>query len=171
MTIRPPEDLPDSAEKLAHRAEGVLQKVKDAGHSVATAESCTGGVLAALLTDIPGLSSTFDRGFVTYSEESKSDLLGVEPMLIARHGVVSREVAEAMAKGAFERSKANLAISITGYAGPGAGSDQPGLVHLALARAEGPMIHRECDFGEAPRDRVRQLTVNAALEMLEQALD
>jgi nicotinamide-nucleotide amidase len=166
MSNPAPRDLPDGAETLAARAELVLRAMDRRGLKLTTAESCTGGLIASLVTDIEGLSSTFERGFVTYSEQSKCDLLGIEPVFIARHGVVSREVALAMAEGALARSQADLAIAVTGFAGKAGPSDEPGLVHLALAgRVERP-ISRECHFGNADRDRVRVLTAQAAFEML-----
>ncbi|MBW8784524.1 MAG: CinA family protein [Novosphingobium sp.] len=165
-----PDDLPDGADELAAHAEVLLRRAQKNGHSLATAESCTGGLLAALFTDIEGLSSTFERGFVTYSERSKCELLGLEPSLIARHGIVSREVAQAMASGALEHSAATIAIGITGFAGHAGPHDEPGLVHLAVSGRGLTPVHRECHFGAAPRDRVRHCAIRAALEMLETAL-
>jgi nicotinamide-nucleotide amidase len=166
MSTSPPRDLPDGAEALAARAEKVLRAMDRRGLKLATAESCTGGLIASLVTDIEGLSSTFERGFVTYSEQSKCDLLGIEPVVIARHGVVSREVALAMAQGALARSEADLAIAVTGFAGPAGPNDEAGLVHLALAARNGRPVTRECHFGGADRDRVRARTAHAAFEML-----
>ncbi|MDE2404504.1 MAG: CinA family protein [Sphingomonadales bacterium] len=139
--------------------------------SVTTAESCTGGLIASLLTDIDGLGACFDRGFVTYTERAKSDLLGIEPIELRRHGAVSAETARAMAAGALDRSHADIAIAVTGFAGPAGPKDEEGLVHLACARREGPAILRECHFGPLGRDRVRQLAARGALEILEEVLD
>src|SRR5690606_18281316 len=134
MTAR---DLPDDAERLARRARDVLKQVADARLMLTTAESCTGGLPASLLTDIGGLSSTFERGFVTYSEAAKCEQLGVEPILIAKHGVVSAEVARAMAQGALAGSKADVAVAITGFAGAASKGDEVGLVHIAALRRGG----------------------------------
>ncbi|MDP3676656.1 MAG: CinA family protein [Novosphingobium sp.] len=158
-------DLPDDADALARRAQEVLRAIEQSGMRVATAESCTGGLIASLLTDIEGLSRNFERGFVTYSEEAKCELLGIEPVFIARHGVVSREVALAMAEGALANSRADLALAVTGFAGPAGSHDEAGLVHLALVGRNGRPVTRECHFGDAVRDRVRFLTAQAALEM------
>ena len=160
------DDLPDGAGDLAERAERVLRALDRKGLRLATAESCTGGLIASLVTDIEGLSATFERGFVTYSEEAKCELLGLEPSFIARHGVVSGEVALAMAEGALTRSRADVAVAVTGFAGTAGPRDEAGLIHLALvARGERPVL-RECHFGDGARDRVRTLTAGAALEML-----
>jgi nicotinamide-nucleotide amidase len=164
-----PRDLPDGIEELAARAERVLRAMDRRGLKLATAESCTGGLIASLATDIEGLSSTFERGFVTYSEAAKCGLLGIEPVFIARHGVVSREVALAMAQGALERSAADLAVAATGFAGKAGPNDEAGLIHLALVGGERP-IARECHFGDADRDIVRMRTAAAAFEMLAEAV-
>ncbi len=161
-------DLPDDVGALARRAEQVLREVERAGLRIVTAESCTGGLIASLLTDIEGLSRNFERGFVTYSEEAKCELLGIEPVFIARHGAVSREVALAMAAGALVNSRADIALAVTGFAGKAGQRDEPGLVHLAVRGRGERSFTRECHFGDAPRDRVRILVVGAALEMLEQ---
>lgn len=166
MTV--PQDLPDEAHRLADAATRVLQLVQDEDCRIATAESCTGGLIASLFTDIEGLSNRFDRGFVTYTEEAKCELLGIEPAFIVRHGVVSREVAVAMAKGALEHSSADLAVSVTGFAGSGGPGDEAGLVHLAVCGERRGTITRECHFGDVGRDRVRFLAASAALEMLEE---
>jgi nicotinamide-nucleotide amidase len=165
-----PKDLPDNAHELADHAEIVLRRIEHAGLSVATAESCTGGLIASLFTDIEGLSSNFERGFVTYSVAAKCELLGIEPAFIERHGVVSGEVARAMAEGALARSHAGLAVGVTGFAGKAGPGDEAGLVYLAVAHEGRATRVRECHFGDAGRDRVRLFTARAALEMLEQAL-
>lgn len=154
------------ARDLADKARAVLQAVKRREWSIATAESCTGGLLASLLTDMEGLSGSFDRGFVTYATESKTQVLGIDPILIARHGVVSREVAMAMAKGALENSDAKISAGITGFAGPASADDEAGLVHLAVRATDGTAIHRECHFGQRDRDSVRLLAAEASLDML-----
>lgn len=159
-------DLPDESQKLTQFAGEVLARVDRAGLKLATAESCTGGLLASLCTDIEGLGSVFERGFVTYSVEAKQELLGIERSLIERHGVVSAQVAAAMVEGALANSKADLAVAITGFAGPAGKGDEPGLVHLAARCRNGVGCAREAHYGEAGRDRVRLLAANAALEMI-----
>jgi nicotinamide-nucleotide amidase len=135
---------------------------------IATAESCTGGLVAAALTEIPGSSDVIDRGFVTYSNDAKRSLLGVKATTLANFGAVSKETAQAMAIGALERAKVDLAVSITGIAGPGGATPgKPvGLVHLAAAARDGRLIHRECRFGAIGRSAVRQRSVVEALRML-----
>lgn len=166
-----PIDLPHEARELADLAVAVMRRAGDARLKVATAESCTGGLLASLLTDLPGKSSAFERGFVTYSEEAKCELLGIDPMLIRRHGAVSEEVAAAMALGAINNSRADLAAGITGFAGPAGPRDEAGLVYIAVRRRGGQAIGRECHYGAAERDRVRMLAAHAALEMLRELMD
>lgn len=165
-----PKDLPEEARELADFAVRVLAKLCDARLPLATAESCTGGLLASLLTDLPGVSNGFERGFVTYSEQAKCELLGIDPVLIARHGVVSREIAAAMADGALAHSRAKVAVGITGYAGPG-GEGEAGLVHIAARRKGGRLYARECHYGDIGRDRVRMLAAHAALELIEEAVE
>ncbi len=160
--------LPDD---IVHRAHEVLSRACDAELRLATAESCTGGLLASLLTDIPGCSHAFERGFVSYSDEAKCDLLGIERKLVDDCGAVSKNVALAMAKGGLERSDADIMVSITGFAGPGGEDDEEGLVHFALARTSGEPVHREEHFGAVGRDGVRLASLRTALEMIEEALD
>lgn len=158
------------ADRLEQQARAVMEKIATAGLSIATAESCTGGLVASLLTDIEGVSSAFDRGFVTYSEQSKYEMLGVPGNLITMHGVVSREVALGMAQGALANSKADVAIGITGFAGSAGARDEAGLVYLAVvARGKSPIV-RDCHFGLAERDVVRRRAARAALEMLDEML-
>ncbi|MEM9781749.1 MAG: CinA family protein [Pseudomonadota bacterium] len=135
---------------------------------LATAESCTGGLIAACLTDIPGSSAMLDRGFVTYSNEAKTEMLGVPAALIAQHGAVSEPVARAMVKGALTRSRADFGVSVTGIAGPGGGSaEKPeGLVHFAWATQSGDIRHERVAFGPIGRDKVRAATVQHAIEGL-----
>ena len=135
----------------------------------ASAESCTGGLIAALLTEIPGSSDVVDRGFVTYSNEAKNEMLGVPMELIRRHGAVSEEVARAMAEGALGHSHAQIAVSVTGVAGPGGGSaEKPvGLVHFACAMiAPAGTIHAEERFGSLARAEIRERSVLRALELV-----
>ena len=146
----------------------VLDACRAVGLMVATAESCTGGMVAAALTDVPGSSAVVDRGFVTYSNEAKADLLGVPMAIIVEHGAVSEPVARAMAEGALAQSKAGLSVAITGIAGPGGGSaEKPeGLVHFACALAGHTTTHARIEFGALGRAEVRARSVAQALEML-----
>lgn len=157
---------------LELRAAALLEQCRSQGIKIATAESCTGGMLAALLTSVPGSSDVFDCSFVTYSNEAKKRMLGVSHELIAEHGAVSRECALAMAHGAILESGATLAVSITGVAGPGGGSAAKpvGLVHLACARRNGATLHREERFGDIGRAEVRDASVEVALELFEAQL-
>jgi nicotinamide-nucleotide amidase len=136
--------------------------------TIATAESCTGGLVAGALTDIPGSSDVIDRGFVTYSNEAKRAMLGVEAGTLTNFGAVSKETATAMAVGALERADVDLAVAITGIAGPGGATPgKPvGLVHFAAAARDGRIIHREQRFGAIGRTAVRQRSVVEALRML-----
>jgi nicotinamide-nucleotide amidase len=148
-------------------AEAVLAHYRAAGAKLATAESCTGGAIAAALTDIAGSSDVFERGFVVYSNEAKCELLGVPAALIAQHGAVSAEVAAAMAEGALARSRADAAVSVTGIAGPGGGTaTKPvGLVFIGCARRGGAAAIERQVFGGGRR-AVREATVKRALELL-----
>jgi nicotinamide-nucleotide amidase len=157
--------------EIEEMAAAVLRRACDRDISIATAESCTGGLLASLLTDVDGLAHAFDRGFVTYSEAAKSDLLGVPAALIDRDGAVSKPVALAMAEGALQASDASIALAITGFAGQGAEGDEPGLVHLACAHSGRPTAHREEHFGDIGRGPVRIESLRVALAMIESALD
>jgi nicotinamide-nucleotide amidase len=154
---------------LARAAARVLEHCRARGLMVATAESCTGGLLAGALTEIAGSSDVVDRGFVTYSNAAKQAMLGVPAAILERHGAVSRETAEAMVTGALAHAPADLAVAITGIAGPGGGSmEKPvGLVHFAAAARDGRLIHREQRFGDIGRAAVRLRAVAEALAMLE----
>jgi len=136
--------------------------------TIATAESCTGGLVAGALTDIPGSSDVVDRGFVTYSNDAKRAMLGVKATTLATFGAVSKETATAMAIGALEKAGVDLAVSTTGIAGPGGATPgKPvGLVHFAVAARDGRILHRECRFGAIGRTTVRQRAVVEALRML-----
>jgi nicotinamide-nucleotide amidase len=149
-------------------AQQIVSEFASKGLMVATAESCTGGLIAGALTDIPGSSAVVDRGFVTYTNVAKNEMLGVQEQTLATYGAVSRETALQMVHGALFRSHADLAVAVTGTAGPGGGSaEKPvGLVHLAVKSRAGSLIHREMRYGEIGRDKVRLATVAAALEML-----
>lgn len=145
----------------------MLDRSRRAGSRIATAESCTGGLVAASLTDIAGSSDVFDRGFVTYSNGAKADLLGVPDTLIEEHGAVSPEVARAMASGALAHSRAGLSVAITGIAGPGGGTaEKPvGLVHFATA-LEGADVRACHRIFQGDRRAVRHAAVETALDLL-----
>lgn len=153
-------------------ADELLARARTRGAVVATAESCTGGLLAGEITGVTGSSAIFDRGFVTYSNEAKTGMLGVDPALIEAHGAVSEEVARAMAEGALARSEASLAVSVTGIAGPGGGSEHKpeGRVCFGLAAAGAPAVSQTVDFGARGRAAVRAASVEHALRMLLAAL-
>jgi len=153
-------------------AKLLLEHAREKGFRIATAESCTGGLIAGALTAIPGSSDVLERGFIVYSNQAKVDLLGVPPTLIEAHGAVSEEVALAMAEGARERSGVALAVSCTGVAGPGGGTpDKPvGLVHIAAAREGQTTHHLECHFGDIGRENVRLRSVEEALKLALQIL-
>jgi nicotinamide-nucleotide amidase len=150
-------------------ATRVLAACRVHGLKVATAESCTGGLVAGALTEIPGSSDVLDRGFVTYSNAAKEAMLGVPTLILERHGAVSRETADAMAMGALTMSNVDLVVAITGIAGPGGGSaEKPvGLVHFAAATRDGRRLHREKRYGDIGRSPVRAHAVAEALAMLE----
>ncbi|MDH3665965.1 MAG: CinA family protein [Paracoccaceae bacterium] len=161
------------SDEIRALAKAVLDACETRGLMAATAESCTGGMVAAALTDIPGSSTVVERGFVTYSNEAKAELLDVPMDLIIGHGAVSEPVARAMAEGALAHSRADVAVSITGIAGPGGGSaEKPeGLVHFATARRGGGTIHERIEFGALGRDPVRRASVIQALTMLRHAAE
>ncbi|ABE39815.1 CinA family protein [Rhodopseudomonas pseudopalustris] len=149
-------------------ARALLDLCRSRKLTIATAESCTGGLVAGALTDIPGSSDVIDRGFVTYSNEAKHAMLGVDTATLATFGAVSKETALAMAVGALENADVDLAVSITGIAGPGGATPgKPvGLVHFAVAARDGRIAHREQRFGAIGRSNVRQRSVVEALRML-----
>ena len=159
--------LPD---QLDEQAERLMRRLCDRDLTIATAESCTGGMLAALLTDIEGAGHAFERGFVTYTKESKTDLLGIDPDLLQQNEAVSEPVARAMAQGALSRSRADIAVGITGFAGPAGDDCEEGLVHMALAGREGQAMHRVEHFGAIGRGPVRIEALRVLLEMIEQAV-
>jgi nicotinamide-nucleotide amidase len=157
---------------LLARAETVLAAFRGRRVKLATAESCTGGLIAGLLTEIAGSSDVLERGFVVYSNEAKMSLLGVPRSVIERHGAVSEATARAMAEGALKNSRADIAVSVTGVAGPGGGSpDKPvGLVHLACASHHVATAHRRFVFAGANRHQVRMKSVAAAFSLIEDQL-
>ncbi len=145
----------------------LVREFTERGWMVATAESCTGGMIAAAITDIAGSSAVLDRGFVTYSNDAKSEMIGVSAATLKAHGAVSMQTAVEMAEGALDRSQADFAVSVTGIAGPDGGSPEKpvGLVHMALARRDGETSHRELRLGGMSRDAVRRATVTEALTL------
>lgn len=149
-------------------AQQIVDKAGAAGVMIATAESCTGGMVAAAITDVPGASAVFERGFVTYSNEAKQDLLGVPAEIIENNGAVSQKVARAMALGALAHSHAEIAVSITGIAGPGGGSDEKpvGLVWFGLATSAGVNRTERRVFRAGGRNFVRQRATQTALLLL-----
>jgi nicotinamide-nucleotide amidase len=146
----------------------VLDEARERRLRIATAESCTGGLVAAALTDVPGSSDVFERGFVTYSNRAKSELLGVPGDLIADMGAVSEPVARAMAEGALAAADAHVSVAVTGVAGPGGGTPMKpvGLVHFATARSNAAIVHRVERFGDVGRAEIRAASLRVALEML-----
>ena len=156
--------FPDDIEALARQ---VIEAASARGLMVAAAESCTGGLVSAALTSVAGSSAVVERGFVTYSNAAKSELLGVPADLIDRHGAVSEPVARAMAEGAVSHSLAQVSVAVTGIAGPGGGSpDKPvGLVHFAASGPTG-LIHVERRFGDIGREEVRLASLRVALDLL-----
>lgn len=152
---------------MQSKASALLELCKGKGVKIVTAESCTGGMITATLTDIAGSSAVFERGFVTYSNEAKVESLGVNPSLITQHGAVSSQVAVAMAQGALKHSKADVAVAVTGIAGPDGGTPTKpvGTVFIAVASARDGNVE-ECHFN-GDRASVRQQSVAKALDMLE----
>jgi nicotinamide-nucleotide amidase len=155
-------------ERLFEQAQALLALCRSKGLKIATAESCTGGLVAAALTEVPGSSDVFERAFVTYSNEAKETLVGVPSATIAAHGAVSRECAQAMAAGALASAPVHLAVSITGIAGPGgAVTGKPvGLVHFAAASRGGQRLHEARNYGDIGRSQVRHASAAQALAML-----
>ena len=160
--------LPDRLDALAEKLMRRLCKLE---LKVATAESCTGGMLAALLTDIQGCGHGFDRGFVTYAKQAKTDMLGIDRDLLDKNEAVSEPVARAMAEGALARSDADIALGVTGFAGPAGDGCEEGLVHFALARRDRETVHRHAKFGPLGRGPVRLKSIETMLDMLDEALD
>jgi nicotinamide-nucleotide amidase len=155
-------------DRLFEQAQALLILCQSKGLKITTAESCTGGLLAAALTEVPGSSDVFERGFVTYSNEAKQMLLGVSPQTIESHGAVSRECAQAMAAGALSRAPVDLAVSVTGIAGPGGevAGKPVGLVHFGAASRGGQRLDETRKYGDIGRSQVRHASVAQALAML-----
>ncbi|RHW18523.1 CinA family protein [Sphingomonas gilva] len=155
--------LPEDVEAAVHR---VLKAACERELRLATAESCTGGLIASVLTDVEGVSHVFERGFVVYTDEAKAEILGVPADLIEREGAVSRDVAVAMAEGGIAHSGADICLAVTGFSGPGGPGDEPGLVHFACLRRGGSPQHREEHFGDIGRGETRIACVRTALDMI-----
>ncbi|CAM1650881.1 C-terminal [Bartonella choladocola] len=154
------------------KAKKVLTACRLHHLKLATVESCTGGLIVGSLTDIAGSSDVVECGFITYSNEAKTALVGVPSAMIESYGAVSKPVAIAMAEGGIKHSRADIAVSVTGIAGPGGGSaEKPvGLVHMAVALANRPTLHYEARFGDRGRENVRHATVERALDLLLEAV-
>ncbi|MCM2439774.1 CinA family protein [Agrobacterium vitis] len=157
--------FPDDLEKAART---IIEDFTRRGLTIATAESCTGGLIAGLLTEIAGSSAVVDRGYVTYSNQAKMDMLGVPSLTLEAYGAVSRQTALAMAHGALYRSGASISVAVTGIAGPGGGSDEKpvGLVHLASASRSGAILLHAMRYGDLGREGIRLATIRTALAML-----
>ncbi|MBX5227987.1 CinA family protein [Rhizobium sp. NLR9b] len=164
MSLFPPD--------IISAAEAIIRDFTASGQMVSTAESCTGGLIAGALTEISGSSAVVDRGFVTYTNAAKVELLGVQEQTLLRFGAVSEETARQMAHGALFHSRATIAVAVTGIAGPGGGSSEKpvGLVHLAARSRTGALIHRKMLYGDIGRSAVRLETVKTALEMVHSLL-
>ena len=156
------------SDEIREQARALLEACRSKNVHIATAESCTGGLIAAALTEIAGSSDVFDRGFVTYQNEAKAEDLGVSEQTLITHGAVSESVVKEMAAGALRRSTAEVSVAVTGVAGPGGGSpDKPvGLVHIASSSKDGETLHQRCEFGEIGREAIRSATVIEALALL-----
>ena len=154
------------------RAEKIVAACREKGLSLTVAESCTGGLLAGLITEVSGASDIFGRGFIAYQNAAKTESLGVPELMIAKFGAVSAEVAEAMSAGALTAARADLAVGVTGIAGPSGGSTEKpvGRVHVATAVTGSPPTSKKFDFGDVGRSRVRLQSVARALQMLQQAV-
>jgi nicotinamide-nucleotide amidase len=159
--------LSNDIEAMTHR---LLAETCDKGLMLATAESCTGGLLGSLLTDVQGAAHAFERGFITYSNEAKHELLGIGLDMIEQYGAVSKPVAIAMAEGALSRSRAHIALAVTGFAGPAAAHDEVGLVHFGCAQRGRETRHHEEHFGDIGRGEIRIKCMRTALNMLGEAL-
>ncbi len=153
---------------LTGNAKLLLDALRGQGLKLVCAESCTGGLICACLTEIPGSSDVVERGFVTYSNAAKCEVLDVPEAMIETHGAVSEEVAGAMAQGALDHSRADIAVAVTGIAGPGGGSEEKpvGLVFIAAARRDARLVHMRCRFGDIGRGAVRERTVDEAFKLV-----
>ena len=158
-------------QELDRKAEQVMHRLCDKDLTVATAESCTGGMLASLLTDIEGAGHGFDRGFVTYSGDAKEQLLGLPAELVDANDAVNADVAKAMAEGALHRCRADIALSVTGFAGPAGDGKEEGLVFMACARRGHETVIEERHFGPIGRGPVRVEALKVLVGMMEQAIE
>ncbi len=160
-------------EDIVQAAKQLFEICKRKNLLIGTAESCTAGLVAGMLTELPGTSSILDRGFITYSNQAKHEMLGVSRETLTTYGAVSKQVAEEMAKGVLGRAKVDLAVSVTGIAGPDGGSEEKpvGLVHFAVATRAGAIVHTEKRFGNIGRSDVRKLSVLQAFRMLHDAAE
>ena len=158
--------------EINSKASSILKVCKQKGVTIITAESCTGGLIAGCLTEIPGSSSVIEGGFVTYSNQAKVSMLSVKLEQLDQYGAVSEEVARSMAEGALGSSKADIAVACTGVAGPGGATNTKpvGLVHLSCALKKHPTLHKSCNFS-GERSTIRLATVKAAFELIEAQLD
>ena len=159
-------------EKLRNLCLLTIDEARERRVKIAAAESCTGGLLSGLFTEFGGSSDVFERGFVTYSNRAKEEVLGIAGDLIADHGAVSEVVARLMAEGALQASRANLAVAITGIAGPGGGTPMKpvGTVHIACARENKAVLHEACYFGDIGRHEVRMASIETALNMIREQI-
>lgn len=159
-------------ERINSKAIDLIGKFRNYNIKIVTAESCTGGLLSGALTEVPGSSEIFERGFITYQNIAKIDDLSIPEEILTSHGAVSKAVALAMARGALERTNAAVSIAITGIAGPGGGSaEKPvGLVHISSYSTHGLAKHQECQFGDIGRSAIRIATVESALTLLHTAI-
>jgi nicotinamide-nucleotide amidase len=164
--------MPIFDDEITKLSTDVLENCRRKGWQLATAESCTGGLIGGALTDIAGSSDVFDRGFITYTNIAKNRVIGVKTDILREFGAVSEEVAREMALGALNTASVDIAVAVTGIAGPGGGSvGKPvGRVHLAVATKQGVVEHRKMDYGDPGRSEVRLATMKTALEMLNQAV-
>jgi len=162
-----------SADDVARATAALFERLKEDKLTLVTAESCTGGLIAAAITALPGSSQVLERGYVTYSNAAKETDLGVSTSILREKGAVSADTARAMAQGALDRSRADLAVSVTGIAGPSGGSDEKpvGLVYFAAARREGRILQREMRFGDLGRGEIRRRSVLNAMTLLTKLLD
>jgi nicotinamide-nucleotide amidase len=159
--------LPEDVEELVRQ---VAREASNRRLKLVAAESCTAGLLAALLTDVEGCAHVFERGFVAYTDEAKHEMLAVPSDLLRTCGAVSRPVARAMAEGALSASTGDIAVAVTGFAGPGRAGDEPGLVYFGLARRDGESEIREEHFGDIGRGGVRVACLRASLEMIQRSM-
>lgn len=160
-------------DRLRNLAMLILDDARQARLRICSAESCTGGLLGGLFTDVPGSSAAYERGFIVYSNRAKEEMLGIPGEVIADYGAVSEPVARMMAEGALENSRANIAVGITGVAGPGGGTPlKPvGTVHVACARENRAMIHEMLQLGDIGRHEIRMAAIECALEQIQKQLN